>query len=507
MIGRIRLGGDSSACRRALSIAAVLTVAACASARGPITATSSATDPVSQLQLTIERALAEPALARGTWGIQIRSLERDQILYALNDHKLLMPASTLKIVTLAAAAERLGWEYQFHTRVYAAGPIEDGVLRGDVLIVGSGDPTIDDWSGDATRVFTEWATRLREAGVQTIGGRIIGDDDLFEDNGLGNGWAWDDLGASYATSVGGLQFNQNTAQLVITPGTQVGDRPFIDVRPDAARLTLRNLAITSDAGSPLSVRLLPNTSTLEIKGSFPAGSQPVTRNVSVPNPTLYFATAFRDALVREGIAVSGAAADIDDLFDRPERSAMRLVVDHVSPSLLEIAKTMMAFSQNLYAETLLKTLGALDATEGSTAAGRAVVTSRLAAWGVPADEVMAVDGSGLSRYNVATPAALTGVLDHVFRDARMRDGFLQALPAPGTAGTFAARLVGTSAAGSLRAKSGSFTNARALCGYVRTADNELLAFAILANNYGVEPAVIDRATDAIVSALATFSRT
>src|SRR6185295_10499377 len=131
-------------------------------------------------------------------------------------------------------ADHLGWDYTFRTSLFTIGTVEEGVLKGDVLIVGTGDPTFDDWDGFASGRFAEWGAVLKRAGIRTITGRIIGDDNAFDDDGLGSGWAWDDLAASYATSVGGLQFNQNTAQLVVLPGIVAGAPPRVEVKPESA---------------------------------------------------------------------------------------------------------------------------------------------------------------------------------------------------------------------------------------------------------------------------------
>src|SRR5262249_54563501 len=155
--------------------------------------TTSGGTVVAQLRADIDRVLADPVLAHTSWGIVVRKADSDDVLYERNPHALLLPASNMKIVTLAAAAERLGWDFSYDTRLYASGPIANGVLEGDLVVVGSGDPSIDDWDGAASQLFQTWADRLKDAGIRTIAGRIVGDDDAFEDEGLGAGWAWDDL--------------------------------------------------------------------------------------------------------------------------------------------------------------------------------------------------------------------------------------------------------------------------------------------------------------------------
>jgi len=487
-----------------ITVVGVLVLAACHSRPPTVAASPPASPRLDELRRTINGILADPSLARGSWGIVVKSLQSDETLYEADSHKLLMPASTLKVLTLAVAADQLGWDFTYRTSVWTVGAIENGVLKGDVIIVGSGDPTFDDWDGAATARFAEWAAAFKRLGIQRVDGRVIGDDNAFDDEGLGTGWAWDDLAASFATGVGALQFNQNTAQLVIVP-SRPGEPAHVQVTPDAAHLTVVNHS-TTGSGGPLLVRPIPQSSGIELDGAIATTSGRMLRNVSVPNPTIYFVNAVREGLMRNGVDVTGPAVDIDDLDAPPDRTSAVLTTEMVSKGLSAIAATMMKLSQNLYAETLLKTVGGRASGVGSTAAGRAVIDSTLAGWGVVPGEVLEVDGSGLSRYNLATAAALATVLKHVFGDERLRDPFIAALPRAGVDGTLSDRMKGTAAADNVRAKTGSFSNARAVAGYVRTADGELLEVVVIANNYGAPASAVDQATDAILVALAKFSR-
>lgn len=467
-----------------------------------------------RLQRDIDALLSEPALQRTTWGIVITSLQRKDDLYTLNDHKLLLPASNMKIVTLAVAAERLGWSYSFPTSLIAMGPIEDGTLEGDLLVVGEGDPSIDNWDGAGAKLFARWAEGLKALGVAAIKGRIVGDDDAFEDEGFGAGWAWDDLDRSFATGVGALQFNQNSVQLVVTPGP-VGQPATVALNPEYSGLNITNQITTVAVVTPSIVsRRGAGAGAIELRGTVRPGTQPMVRPVSVPNPTLYFVNALRAALIDEGIAVAGEAVDIDDLAERPARARGTVLVSHASPPLSTLATTMMKLSQNLYAETLFKAAGAagapgaIDRNSGiaTAAAGREIVTKTLEQWGVPREEMVVTDGSGLSRYNLITPRALSTVLTHVDRTETLKVPFESALPLGGVDGTLAGRLRGTAAAKNVRAKTGAFSNARALSGYVKAANGEPLVFVLLANNFGVPAEAVEKAMDGIIVKLAQFRR-
>jgi serine-type D-Ala-D-Ala carboxypeptidase/endopeptidase (penicillin-binding protein 4) len=452
----------------------------------------------------LDAILADPALQRGYWGILIRSLDNDDTLYSVNARKLMLPASSMKVVTLAAAAEKLGWDFRYDTTLYASGPVEGATLQGDLVVVGSGDPSLVTADGMADRVFAEWAGALKQRGVRTIAGRVVGDDNAFEDDTLGFGWSWDDLPDDYAAGVGALQFNENAVRVTIAPGPAPGDSAAVAIAPGGSGLTVVNNVVTGASGSAASVstRRLPGNATLELRGSIPIGA-PSALAVSVDNPTLFFARALRDALIANGIDVRGEAIDIDDVRNAVRPAAPPLVT-YRSPPLSALAVRLMKVSQNQYAETLLKTVS--DAPVRSAASGRGVALPILHAWGVQPNELIMRDGSGLTRYDFVTPEALVTILGHIYRDPRLRGPFEASLPIAGRDGTIASRMKGTAAQNNARAKSGSMTGVRSLSGYVTTAGGEHLVFAIVANNFETAPDVVNSATDAIVVRLATFRR-
>ena len=472
-----------------------------------ITRSLLAQSPFAALQRDIDALLAAPALERAFWGVLVRPVDRDEIVYSLNAGKLMTPASTMKVVTLAAAAEKLGWDYTYATRLFAAGTIDNGGLHGDLVVVGSGDPTIDDWDGKATLLFADWAAQLKAAGIVRIDGRIVGDDNAFDDDGLGQGWAWDDMAASFSASVSALQFNEGSVQLNLAPGASVGARASVTMSPDYSGLTVNNLISTGGSGSTAAItrRRFPGTPRLELRGLLPLRMRPFSETASVDNPTLYFVTALRRALVANGIDVQGAAIDVDDL-DAPPVRVGTPIVTHQSPPLSMLATTMMRLSQNLYAETLLKTIGADSAEPATAESGRAAVRSILQGWNIASGSLVQADGSGLSRYNLITPEAMVAILVHVNRDGRLRSGFEATLPVAGRNGTLENRMRGTPAEGNARVKTGSLTGVRAMAGYVRTQDGETLAFTIFANNYENSSSAINAACDAIVGRLASFRR-
>ena len=446
----------------------------------------------------------------------MRSLDRSETLYRLNDRTLLMPASTLKILTLAAAAERLGWDFRYETQLLSAAAVERGLLEGDLIVRGTGDPTINRPDVGQDDLFAQWADELNAVGIQRIEGRIIGDDRALSNgedgvwSGLGAGWAWDDLPFGFATPSGALQQRENVADLVLQPGLQPGTPSTAQLDHATGGLELVNRVMTGEPDDELTLSLhrLPGQPTLVITGSIPANSLAVRRRVSVDNPTSFFVGVLRQSLELNGITVGGPAVDIDDLppeeHPDPEGPHRTLAV-HRSPPLSEIAVDMMKRSQNLYAETLLRTLGA-QAGEGSTTGGQGVIKNLLESWDIDDNEFILADGSGLSRYNFLTANVLVAVLDRIRAAPRHARPFEATLPIAGLDGTLESRMVGTVASGNARGKTGTMSNVRALAGYVETRDGEHLAFAILANNFSNPPAEIIETIDQAVVQLAEFGR-
>lgn len=421
----------------------------------------------------------------------------------------MMPASNMKIVTLATAATMLGWDHRFTTTLETTGTIQGGVLDGDLFVRSNGDPTINSRDGRAAAVLFEWAAALKAAGVQRITGRVIGDDQAFDDEGLGQGWAWDYLQFGYATPVGALQFNENLATLELRPGAAAGDTAAATLSPGAG-LRLMNRAATSAPGTPSDVgyRRRLDEPVLDVSGSVAAGGAAATRTVAVVNPTLFTAQSIRDGLIAHGIDIAGAAADIDDvaatLIGAP--AERRVLVTSQSPTLREIGTVLMKVSQNLYAETLLKAVGAGRGGLGTFEGGLAEVRRQLSAWGIADDAYVLADGSGLSRYNYLTAETIITILERMHSSDRDREPFAATLPVAGKDGSLSTRMRGTRAHGNAAAKTGSIANVRALSGYVRSRDGEMLAFSILANDFVIPAATVNWITDVAVEHLANFSR-
>jgi serine-type D-Ala-D-Ala carboxypeptidase/endopeptidase (penicillin-binding protein 4) len=299
---------------RAALIAGLLVVTSCAANRPVQTAVPQNSAAVRELRDNLTNVFNAPINERGVWGIDIRSLDTGERLFDMNAGKLMMPASNMKVLTLSAAADVLGWDYRFTTTVEARGTISDGVLHGDLVIKSNGDPTINLRNGRADAIVAEWTQALTDAGIRSIDGRVVGNDQAFDDEGIGAGWAWDYLQYGYAAPVGALEFNESLATLTIAPAASAGGTPIVNLQSGAG-LELLNRATTGGAGTEdtIDYRRHLERSILEVTGSIPLGAQPDTRTVAVVNPTLFYAESVRRALIARGLAVSGPALDHDDV--------------------------------------------------------------------------------------------------------------------------------------------------------------------------------------------------
>jgi len=467
------------------------------------------TRPVRDLRGDLDRVFNARIMDRGTWAVDIRSLDTGEQIYERNPGKLMMPASNMKILTVAATADALGWDYRYTTVLETTATVSGGVLQGDLIVRGSGDPTINTRNGRAAAVFDEWAAALKAAGITSIAGRIVGDDQAFDDEGIGDGWAWDYLQYDYAAPVGALELNENVARLTIAPGPEAGIIPSVTLQAGSG-LELLNRTATGPTGSPATIdfRRHLERPVLEVFGSIPAGAPPRSDTVAVVNPTLFFAQGLKEALVARGIEVAGAPADLDDIAAELAAGSRerRTLVSTQSPPLRDIATVLMKVSQNLYAETFLKTLGASGGGLGTTAGGRRVVAQKFSSWGVPADGYVMIDGSGLSRYNYIAPRTVTTILEHMYKDPRHHDAFIATLPIAGKDGTISTRMRHTRAEGNAVAKTGSISNARSLSGFVKTRDGETLVFSILCNDFVIPAATVNWMADLGVEILSNFTR-
>ena len=485
--------------RRALSLALLALVTA--PLPGVAQVVEAPTDPgvlpadlpswIRGLRDDVEAILPRDRWPTARWGLLAVSLDRGDTLVAADADEMLAPASNVKLLTSAAALDALDPGFHYTTYLLADGEVVDGVLHGDLILYGTGDPTLDDAPGaGGASPFEEMARELLRRGIRRVNGDLVGDASLFQGPERAPGWNPDDFNDDYAARASALGFTENVLTVEVVPGRTPGSRPLLRLLPEGSQAGLVNEARTV-SGPPRPIRLQRRDpgDPIRVTGEVRAGARGVRRTITVDDPVLHAASGLRAVLQRHGIPVVGHTRAIRDpgasvvtgsrtWAPAFGRSAPEVVATHRSPPLQDILTVVNQRSHNLYADMVSMTVGRVMEGDGSFQGGARATTAfaqRVAGVG---DRMSLVDGSGLSRENRATAGAFISVLQAMSRGPHW-SAYLETLP---EAGGRSLRRMGRSAAdGNLRAKTGTIKNVSALSGIVRSTDGEAVLFSILAN--------------------------
>ncbi len=481
--------------------------------------TDAAPDRLLHLQNELARALGTGAARRGQWGVMAVSASQRDTLFARNADASLAPASNQKLFTSAAALHHLGADFRYPTFLLARGEVSGGILHGDLVLYGTGDPSISDRllsSGEDP--FRSFAQELRDQGIERIRGDLLGDGTFFTGPTRRDSWNPDDLNDWFAAPISGLSFNENLVTLRIQPGS-VGQTPRVLTQPRGALLDLQNVGRTVGGAtrSPLMVVRDDPDDAIEIRGDIRTGQADVWRRMTVSDPPSFAASILRRVLEEEGIVVEGRTGSVSSPDEsgitgrtlvapglQPDPAALWTVAVHHSPPLSELLGVVNKRSHNLYADALLFSLGRVTEGEGSFDGGSRALTEYLTRIvGIPEEGLHVVDGSGLSRLNRARPSAFIELLAHMDVDPR-GTAFWASLPEAGNQRELR-RMYRSPAAGNLRAKTGTIHRVSALSGVVRSSMGEAIYFSVMANDVP-SPWAAKRVEDQIGIELASFSR-
>jgi D-alanyl-D-alanine carboxypeptidase/D-alanyl-D-alanine-endopeptidase (penicillin-binding protein 4) len=479
--------------------------------------------PWPEFRQWLETHLADSRFQRATWGVQIVSLDTGAAVFSHQELKLLSPASNSKLYTVALALETLGPDYRIKTSFYAkTKPNEKGVVPGDLVVMGRGDPTFSGklHGGDILRAFEPLVFALTNAGVKRIKGDLVADGTFFRGSCFGSGWAWDDAQHYYGAEISPLTANDNILELTVKPGMKMNGKPVpceISVAPPTAYLLVSNRTVTVPAGGSrqILVRRAAGGNVVSVTGQMPVGEPAYREEVAVHAPEGLFLDFLRQALSRHGIRIGGKLRVLEAGGAALGAGLVELAsVD--SPPLAEIARLIQKPSQNLYTDLLLAHVGEtrrnaerrIQNPEPRTSEELGVkeLGAFLSRAGLDRSDVFLEEGSGLSRNNLTTARATVALMGYASRQT-WSNAFFEALPVAGVDGTLRNRLKGTPAEGNVRAKTGSLRWADSLSGTVTTAAGERLVFCLMLNRFSPEPgAAGPRAEiDAIASRLAAVS--
>jgi D-alanyl-D-alanine carboxypeptidase/D-alanyl-D-alanine-endopeptidase (penicillin-binding protein 4) len=467
--------------RGGVLLAAVLAVPVAVPA-APAAAPAGRERASTELARAIDRVIDAPALASAFWAVEVRSLRDGRVLYERNADKSMKPASALKVVATATALDLYGPDARIRTTVETAGRLDGlGRILGDVYLVGRGDPNLSGrfHEGRITADLEEMAEALRAGGVRRIEGRLIGHEGLFTGERRGEDWAWGDLVWWYGAEVSALAFNDNSADLKVSPGERVGDPLLVERNPRSAYYSVVSTATTAAADTARELRLQRDlgSNVIRLSGTLPLGGTPWENSVALEDPARYTATVFAEVLESRGIVVAGPVITSSD----PLPAGLRVLAAHDSPTMAEMLKAVNKPSQNLHAEMLLRLAGVKARGEGTVEAGHETALDFLRRSGATVETWALQDGSGLSRSDLVTARGLVALLTAMARHPHAQ-AFRDSLPIAGRDGTLASRMKGTPAEGRVFAKTGSLRHVNALAGYTTSRGGEPLVFAIVVNH-------------------------
>lgn len=468
--------------------------------------------PLPELQKDIASILDNKDFTNAQIGVSIVSIESGESLFKRNDNKNCIPASTLKIITTAAALEYLGRDFRYNTTLYLDGEIEkNGEYNGNIIIRGSGDPTISKtFLDNPSSILDSWAAVLDSLGIRSIRGNIIGDDQYFSGDYYAPGWSWDDLIYPYSAQVNAISIYENKIDIIIEPDENIGEPAAFRIIPENSYIGLINHVKTVPDSMLTEIYTMrhPGTNIIEIYGFIQqnkADKESKIASVTIDNPSLFFLNLFKNAIEKRNIKFRGALLDMDDWNQKFSYLDRTPVSEYFSPPLYKIIQEVNKNSNNLTAECLLKTIAKENTGTGSFRKGCEQLNRFIARKGVADENIAVYDGSGLSRMNLLSPKIQTQLLS-AFYKSNFKNDFINSLAVPGENGTLKNRMTKARASNYVFAKTGSMNGVSALCGYIFTKDNETLAFSIMISNFTGPASLANNLQDLICMRLAAFSR-
>ncbi|HEX9107258.1 MAG TPA: D-alanyl-D-alanine carboxypeptidase/D-alanyl-D-alanine-endopeptidase [Longimicrobiales bacterium] len=480
----------------------------------------------------VREVTSRPEYRHSEFGVAIWDLDANRLLYGLNEQRLFTPASTTKLVTEGTALKLLGPDYRFHTKVYRTGPVEGGVLKGDLVLVASGDPNLSNRiqpdgtlaftdedhaydgnvdtkavPGDPLAVLRELAQHVAGKGIRRVTGHVRVDASLFPEGAK-------DLGTGLTISP--IEVNDNVVDVSIAPGAAVGAPVTLQVSPATAYVRFVNQATTSVADSAAEIHWASDVAnadgshTVTVTGHMPLGKPTILFAYGVPDATRFAEVAFAQALRDAGVQATPPSPAAGGVALTKQVAAPYVegdvVAEHVSPPLSEDVKVTLKVSQNLHASTMPYVVGAVLAhkREDAEQAGFDLERDFLTRAGLDLSGAGQGDGAGGAQSAFFTPDFMVHYLAYMATQPEY-PLFLKALPILGVDGTLWNIQTASPAKGHVFAKTGTFTawdnlnkrsllTGKGLAGYITTADGHHVAFALYANRVPLTPELKGGAT-------------
>lgn len=429
----------------------------------------------------LRQAEAAKGFKQATYGYEVVEVKSGKVVMEHQAHTALVPASTLKVVTTASALGLLGKNYRYQTVLQAKGKwdIKTGVLEGDLVIKGSGDPSLQSqyFYNDSASVTAAWAKALQAKGVKTITGRVLADASAFQ-RSMNANWIWGDIGNYFGAPPCGLSYRDNKFSIWYSSGVAGSNAKVERISPDYVTCPLQISSTVVAKGSEDEAYVYgdPFGFSKQVSGTLPPNKTNYEVEAALPDPALLCAEEFAGALQKAGIATD--PKKVVSVYEKDSGLVLTDLYVHQSPVLERMVYHTNVRSNNHYAETFLTTMG-----KGRLWQGISAVKHYWEQRGLDVSELNMVDGSGLSRANTVTTHFLCQLMAKMARDSMNYSAFYNSLPVAGKNGSMSNIGKGTFIENNMRAKTGYINRVRSYCGYVKTKSGKELAFSIIVNNY------------------------
>jgi serine-type D-Ala-D-Ala carboxypeptidase/endopeptidase (penicillin-binding protein 4) len=502
---------------------------------------------VAAFRAKVEKILGAVDVNRGYWGMLVEDADSGEVLYSLNSDRYFLPASNAKLFTAALTLATLGSDYCFRTTIESRSAADaDGVLHGDLVLVGRGDPNLSnrvfpfakkaERDGPPEKILAELADAVVSRGVKKISGDVIGDDSYFAGGAYPSGWAIDDMLWSYGVPVSALEVNDGVFFLELHAGDVAGAPATYTIAPSTNIYQIRNEVVTGAKGSAqkLSVSREPGSTLIIVSGPMPVGAQPHSMAIAIDRPAEFAAALLKNLLEARGIVIEGRAraqhTGDDGAWYKPDGSAAMtdivsntcsassgffgvqtsninsiafppaMFAEHVSLPIPDGLRVMAKISQNLHAEMYLRAAARQKTGDPSADAALQFEQDFRVGIGLKENDVVMSDASGLSRKDLVSPQSEVSLLRWA-TEQPWAATFRSVLPVAGEDGTLMDRMKNTPAAGNVSAKTGSITHVDSLAGYATSTRGAHLVFSFIVNNHDMKPKAATDVIDALTVAM------
>jgi len=431
----------------------------------------------------LKDVVKQPELKNASIALYAENIKTGKTVFDYNSQVSLAPASVFKIIPTSIAIELLGSDYRFKTELAYSGTISpDGVLNGDIYIIGYGDPCLGSQNfaahyNSGGELLQKWVAEIKKLGIKSINGDVISDISYFGEIPVPDTWIWEDIANYYGNPGSSLNYMDNLYYVHFKTGA-LDNSPTVITKtePDDTGIKFDNKVKSSaTTGDESFIYYTDNKSECEIRGTLPWKQSDFTIKGSIPEPEIYLARKFIKTLQAGGITVKGKeskTAEFDAGISR------KVFYTTYSPELIKIAEVTNLKSFNLYAEMFAHHIEKKTGKPYSDA-----VKDFWKSKSVDVDGLYVEDGCGLSRFDGLTAAQMTAMLKYMRTKSVNGEKFFGTLPVAGTSGTLSRYCIGTKAQNRLYAKSGSMTRVRAYAGYILNANGDEIVFCFIANNY------------------------